>query len=113
MRRTTYTGTFFLCLLFNMMLNFRLTIPAWILLILHFVLGISTWWFVGAMGAFVLFVFFWMLVIRLASRAAASAKDAPPVENKNPYSSKGYVPIKQRKGGAETSLEDEGNKTTK
>ena len=36
MRRTSRTGSFFIVLLINIMLNFRLTLPGWVLLILHF-----------------------------------------------------------------------------
>lgn len=38
MRKTSRSGSFFLILMFNIMLNFRLTIPGWILLMLHFII---------------------------------------------------------------------------
>lgn len=97
MRRTSFDGTFILVLLLNIALNFRLTIPAWILLALHFICGISIWWFVGALGVFFLYIFIWMLVLRLMGRMAASAAPDPVIENKNPYSSKGYTPINTTK----------------
>lgn len=96
MKKTTRTGSFFLILLLNILLNIRLTVPGWILLILHFVLGISLWWFAGYMGAFLLYMLLWMLFLRLFDRIGASAPDPPPIENKNPYSSKGYTPIDRR-----------------
>lgn len=95
MRKTSFDGAFVLVLLLNIALNFRLTIPAWILLALHFILGISLWWFAGAMGIFFLYILIWMLVLRLMGRAASAAVDPPPIENKNPYSSKGYTPIRR------------------
>ena len=83
MRRTKRTGNFFLCLLFNMMLNFEGTIPAWILLILHFCIGISIFWFWLALALWIIYLLVWMKIIGWAGRC--STPD-PPKENKNPYS---------------------------
>ena len=69
MKKTAYTGTFFLCLLINIVLNFRLTVPGWILLILHFIFpAVSVWWSVGYFGAFLLYMLIWQLVWRLIGR---------------------------------------------
>ena len=98
MRRTSRTGSFLLVLLFNILLNFRRTIPGWILLILHFIIPqyIKWWYCLVYFGAFLLYILIWMLVIRGISRWANTAKPAPPIENKNPYSSKGYTQIKDQ-----------------
>ncbi len=92
MRRSSRTGSFFLILLFNIMLNFRLTIPGWILLILHFIIPqyIKWWYCLVYFGAFLLYMIIWMLVIRGIARWANSAGPTPPVKNKNPYSVKTY-----------------------
>lgn len=92
MRKRSFDGTFLLVVLIHIVLNFRLTIPAWILLALHFIFGISLWWFAGALGVFFLYIFLWILIVRLVGRIGASAKPDPVIENKNPYSSKGYTP---------------------
>ena len=83
MRRTKRTGNFFLCLLFNMMLNLEGTIPAWILLILHFCIGISIFWFWLALALWIIYLLVWMKIIGWAGRC--STPDSPK-ENKNPYS---------------------------
>ena len=65
MRRTSRTGSFFLILLFNIMLNFRLTIPGWILLILHFIIPqyIKWWYCLVYFGVFLLYMLVWMLIL--------------------------------------------------
>ena len=83
MRRTKRTGNFFLCLLINIMLNLEGSIPAWILLILHFCIGISILWFWLALALWIIYLLVWMKIIGWAGRC--STPD-PPKENKNPYS---------------------------
>jgi hypothetical protein len=79
-------------LLINLVLNLEWSIPAWILLLLHFIFDISILWFVGAIALWVVgvgvktAVFSWL--IREGNRPD------PPKENKNPYSSSGYRPDK-------------------
>ena len=72
-----------ICLLLNMMFNLDGTIPAWILLALHFWLGLSIWWFWLALG-----LWFLLIVLRMALFAWANSYATPdrPKENKNPYS---------------------------
>lgn len=98
MRKTSRDGGFWLVFFFNIFLNFRLTIPGWILLALHFIIPqyIQWWYCLVYFGAFLLYILIWMLVIRLIGRWANTAKPAPPIENKNPYSSQGYTPIKDQ-----------------
>ena len=97
MRKTTRTGSFFMILLFNILINFHLTIPGWILLILHFIIPeyIKWWYCLIYFGAFLLYMVIWMLFIRWIS-GVSNGDDPAPKENKNPYSSKGYVPIKDQ-----------------
>jgi len=88
MRKTSRTGSFFLVLLFNIMLNFRLTIPGWILLVLHFIIPqyIKWWYCLVYFGAFLLYMIIWMLVLWGLGAWANSVPPTPPVKNKNPYS---------------------------
>ncbi len=87
MRRTKRGGSFLLCLLINMVLNPEWSFPAWILLGLHFWLGISIWWFVGALALWIgrLLLGMWFM----GWAADCSRLKDPPKENKNPYSAKG------------------------
>lgn len=84
MRRTKFNGNFFMCLLINMMINLEGAIPAVVLLILHFVFDISIWWFVGALGAWIVYLLIWMSIFRWAH--TSSTEPQKVIENKNPYS---------------------------
>lgn len=86
MRKYRKSGSFWLCLLINMLLNFEWSIPAWILLGVHFWLDISIWWFIGALALWILRILAGMWLMGWAS-ACSNQKD-PPKENKNPYSVK-------------------------
>ncbi len=77
-------GDFWLCLVLNMIFNWEWTIPAWILLALHFVLDWSILWFVLAFVLWLISILVWMAVMRWVVRCG-DASD-PPKENKNPYS---------------------------
>ena len=83
MRSTKRAGNFFLTLLFNMILNFEWSIPAWVLLAMHYFLGWRILWFWIALGAWVLDILLWMHFMGLASRCDTKT---PYRENKNPYS---------------------------
>jgi hypothetical protein len=83
MRKIRLDGSFFLSLLINMVLNLEGTIPAWILLILHFLCDWSILWFWMALGIWLFCLILGMLLIRFASRCGTPD---PPKENKNPYS---------------------------
>ena len=87
MRRTQCGGSFLLCLLINLVLNLEWSIPAWILLALHFWMDISLWWFAGGLAFWILRVLAGMWLMGWA-RSCGNEKD-PPKENKNPYSVKG------------------------
>ncbi|MBR3815288.1 MAG: hypothetical protein IKJ27_01030 [Clostridia bacterium] len=78
---------FFFSLLLSLLFNLEWTVPAWILLALHFWKGISVWWFAGSIILWVIFVALRIIVLGSLTRAG-NFKD-PPKENKNPYSKKG------------------------
>jgi len=86
MRRTKRRGSFLLCLLINLLLNLEWSIPAWVLLALHIWLDISIWWFVGAVGLWMVSILTGMWLMGWAA-SCGNEKD-PPKENKNPYSKK-------------------------
>lgn len=76
--------------LFNILMNFRLTIPGWILLILSFIIPqyIKWWYALVYFGAFLLYMLIWMLILWGLGAWASTAEPAPPIKNKNPYSVK-------------------------
>lgn len=90
MRKTSRTGPFIMVFLFNILINFRLTIPGWILLILYFIIPeyIKWWYCLVYFGAFLLYMLIWMLILWGIGTWARSAPPPEPVENKNPYSVK-------------------------
>ena len=87
MRRAVRRGSFWLCLIINLLLNLEWSIPAWVALGLYFGLDISIWWFIGGLGLWLLRVLAGMWLVGWAIDCG-NQKD-PPKENKNPYSVKG------------------------
>ena len=85
-RRSKRNGRLLLCLLINMLLDLEWSIPAWILLGLHFWLGMNIWWFVGALIIWILKILLSMWFVGWVANCG-NLKD-PPKENKNPYSVK-------------------------
>ena len=88
MRRTRRSGSFFLCLLLNVLLNWEGAIPAALLFALHRWRGWPLWWAGLALALWIGGILLWMLVIGWASDCG-SRRDEPR-ENKNPYSTKQY-----------------------
>ena len=84
MRKTNRSGSFLLCLLFNMLLNLEGLIPASVFLALHFIMKWSIWWAVLAAGLWIVYLILWMLFMRFAAKSSNTLD--PPKENKNPYS---------------------------
>lgn len=84
MRKTNRSGSFLLCLLFNMLLNLEGLIPASVFLALHFIMKWSVWWAVLAAGLWIVYLILWMLFMRFAAKSSNTLD--PPKENKNPYS---------------------------
>lgn len=70
-----------------MIINFEKSIPAWILLVCHFIFDIPIYWFFIALGVWILSIVIWMSIIGTATRLGN--EPTPHRENKNPYSSKG------------------------
>ena len=83
MRKTKSNGGFLLCFLMNLILNLEWSVPAWILLELHFWLKISLWWFAGALGLWIALMLIQTIIIKWVN---SSSKPTEPQENKNPYS---------------------------
>lgn len=82
-------GGFWLCLILNIIFNAEWTVPAWILLGLHFWIQLSIWYFVAALALFFLYV-----TLVTAFLCWASSCGNIPNENKenvNPYSQKGNM----------------------
>ena len=86
MRRANRSGGFLLCLLINLLMNLEWSIPAWVLLALHFWQDISIWWFAGGLAFWLLRILLGMWIMGWAA-SCGNEKD-PPKENKNPYSKK-------------------------
>lgn len=89
-------GGFFLCLLWNALMYAFLTIPAWVLLALHFTIGLPLVWFWVALGAWAFIVLLRTLLVLFARYGAAHRVPAP--ENKNPYSRKVRDPYAEKRG---------------
>lgn len=79
-------GGFFLCLLWHAILYFLWTIPAWVLLVLHFAVGLSLVWFWAALGVWLAAILLRSLLVLFARYGFAHRIPVP--ENKNPYSVK-------------------------
>ena len=77
-------GGFLLSLLLNMVFNLEWTVPAWILLAMHFILGWHIKWFFIALAAWLAVILIKMLLLRSLNRIG-NERD-PIKENKNPYS---------------------------
>ncbi len=88
MKRTSNPGGWLLGLLVSMLLNLLWTIPAWVLLGMHFWLGWSILWFWIALGAWLGITVLWMVVLSWAGKC--SSQPDQPKENKNPYSAKNF-----------------------
>ncbi len=84
MKNLKQIGSFLLCLLINLFLNFEWIIPVIILLALHFWLGISYLWSILAIAIWIICTVLNMLFIGWAAKCG-NITDKPK-ENKNPYS---------------------------
>lgn len=104
MRRAKRSGSFILCLLFNMLMNLEGLIPAAVLLILHFLFDWSIWWSVLAAAFWIVLIILWMLFIGWSGRCG-STPDTPK-ENKNPYSVGNKKDLKTEKDASEAGQQD-------
>ena len=87
--RTRRKSGFILCLLINMLLNYKGMIPAVVLLVLHFILNWSLWLSIAAFGAWLLWLILWMYLIGWTERYYNTPE--PQKKNKNPYSADNSV----------------------
>ncbi|MBQ6702599.1 MAG: hypothetical protein IJN17_06565 [Clostridia bacterium] len=83
MKKPNGIVSFFLCFLINMLFTLEFCIPALVLLILHFCIDLSLMWFWIALGAWLVIILIWMIIITWA-RGCDTKQE--PRENKNPYS---------------------------
>lgn len=88
MRKTNNNCNFFVSIILNVILNIEWSIPAWILLVCHFVFDISIIWFVGALALWL----FIMIIFNCFLKFSSKCSNEPDIkkENKNPYSTKDY-----------------------
>ncbi len=77
---------FFLLLFWHMALYAIWTVPAWILLVLHYAIGLSIAWFWLALGVWAVVLLLRALLI-LWTRYCVRHRTPVP-ENKNPYSNR-------------------------
>ena len=88
MRKLRVDGNFLPALLVNLIFHFEGTVPAWILLILHFAIGLSVKWFWIALGIWFAGILLWMTVAGHIYGWANKCGNTPdtPKKNINPYS---------------------------
>ena len=77
-------GLYVLNFILSLLFHWYWSVPAWILLALHFTSGISIWWFIGALALYVIGVRLFVHVVGWLIRAGNS--EEPETKNKNPYS---------------------------
>ncbi len=90
---------FFLCIFWQMFLYAVWSVPAWILLILHFAIKIPLTWFWVALGAWFLALLLRTLLIVWTRYCVRHRTPVPG--NKNPYSQKlrdPYAALRERQG---------------
>lgn len=91
MRKTKATCGFFLTLLLNLLLNLEWSIPAWILLALHFRLGLPLFWFFGALVLWIVPTLIFGCLIGAAVATSGKEPTEPTVKvklrdgEKNPF----------------------------
>ena len=64
------------------------SLPMWITLLLHFLIGLPLWWFWATLAAWLLAGLIRYALIRFGRWGAAQSAKSAPKENKNPYSLK-------------------------
>ena len=85
MRHTDRAGGFLLTLLINLIINWEGTVPALILLALHFAIGWQLWYVWLALGIWAAVILIGTLLIVWAA-GCSDRTIIPQPENKNPYS---------------------------
>ena len=95
-RASGFSGFIFSFLL-NSFWHLRWTVPAWVLLALHFWLKISVWWSLSCFGLFLAAMLIYCLLLNsMISAGSYTDKEKP---NLNPYSAKmsDILPDKNKK----------------
>ncbi|WP_295126117.1 hypothetical protein [Ruminococcus sp.] len=80
----------------NLLINLWGAIPAVILLVLHFTIGVPMWFFWIALAGWVVIIGTMTVLMHWISIQPSLPEK--PRENKNPYSKKGYEPINLHRG---------------
>lgn len=80
---TLFSFCFFL---FFRISSWLCSLPAWITLLLHFLIGLSIWWFWATLAAWLLAGILRYAMIRFGRWGAAQSEKSAHRENKNPYS---------------------------
>jgi hypothetical protein len=88
-------GGFFLCILWYLLIYLPGSIPAWVLLVLHYTIGLNIAWFWVALGVWLLAVLLRVLLVIFARYGGEHRMPSP--ENKNPYSNKVRDPYADRR----------------
>ena len=88
MKRFLNTVSSLFFFLFFSLSSWLCSVPMWLTLILHFVLGLSIWWFWGTLIAWLLVGLLRFCLIRFGRWGAKETAAAPPRKNRNPYSAK-------------------------
>ncbi len=94
--RKANSGNFFLALVLNLVLNLEWLIPAFLLLILHFTVKLSIFWFWLTFGIWIGGILITTLVL---SWAGSCSEPPEPAENKNPYSKHSFPMGKDNNSG--------------
>lgn len=89
MKKIRTDGSFWLCFLLNLLLNLEWTIPAWILLAMHYWLDWPIRWFWIALALWPVVILIRMTV--MGWLVHLGNQPDPPKENKNPYSVKKHT----------------------
>ncbi len=83
-----FLGLFF-CLFFRTY-SWLCSVPMWLTLLLHFIIGLSWWWFFATLAAWLLAGIIRYSFIVFACWGADAAPQNKDKENKNPYSVKDW-----------------------
>ena len=83
-RRIGAVRGFLIAFLWNLLMKFGWSIPAWVFLAVHYLFGLPLWLFWFALGIWLGYVLVLTIVIAWANRCSNGPSESNP--NKNPYS---------------------------
>ncbi len=90
------SSNFFLAFILNLVINIEWVIPAVLLLILHFTVGLPIFWFWLVLGLWIVGILIITFVLGWAGKCSVPP---PPRENKNPYSKQTFPMGKDNNSG--------------